>query len=268
MITLYTGTPGSGKSLHLMKVVLRNLKRGKHVIANFPVKLTEQEIKKGWDKRLHFVENKDFTIEMLIEFAIDNDFFEKKLEDQAMVIYDEAGGKFNSRDFNPFERMEWLDFFSQHRKCGFDFILVAQSDRMIDRQIRGMIETMKIHRKMNNYGPFVFLPIPFFVCIEQWYVAKERVSAEFFRYHKSWGNRYDSMKLFEGFKMSDALLEKIKAKEKKDKNSSTKADPVSSKGKNDEIVKVYKQEIAKDKTKEVNLKIPIAAVYKDTEDAS
>lgn len=212
MITLYTGTPGSGKSLHLIQVILKNLKRGKDVISNFPITFTDKEKLRGYHERFFFWTNERMSINNLLEFAYDRGYFDKKKESQCMVIYDEAGGKFNTRDFNAKGRMEWIDFFSQHRKCGFDFILVAQSDRMIDRQIRGFIETEKIHRKINNFGPFAILPFPAFCCIERWYVAKERVSSEFFLYRKKIGNRYDSMKMFEGFKLSAAMLAKIEKK--------------------------------------------------------
>ena len=39
MITAYTGTPGSGKSLHSIRRILQYLKAGKQVIANFPIKV-------------------------------------------------------------------------------------------------------------------------------------------------------------------------------------------------------------------------------------
>lgn len=212
MITLYSGTPGSGKSLHLIQVILKNLKFGRDVICNFPIKFTEKEVKKGYKDRFFYLTNEKITINFLLEFAYDHGYFDKKKESQCMVIYDEAGGKFNTRDFQAKDRMEWIDFFSQHRKCGFDFILVAQSDRMIDRQIRGFVETEKVHRKANNFGPFALIPFPMFVCIEKWYVAKERVGSEFFFYHKKIGSRYDSMKMFEGFKLSKELVDKINKK--------------------------------------------------------
>lgn len=212
MITLYTGTPGSGKSLHLIKVILRNLRLGKDVICNFPIRFTDKEIKRGYDKRFFYKSNREITVLFLLQHAISRGYIDKKRESQCMVIIDEAGGRFNARDFKQSDRMEWIDFFSQHRKLGYDFILVAQSDRMIDRQIRGFIETVKIHRKINNFGPFIFLPLTTFVCIEQWYVAKERVGAEFFVYSKKYSNRYDSFKMFDGFKLSKALIDKIQDK--------------------------------------------------------
>lgn len=213
MITLYSGTPGSGKSLHLIKVILNNLKLGRDVICNFPIKFNDKEKLKGYEDKFFYILNENFTINSLLEHAIDRGYFDKKKESQCMCIYDEAGGKYNTRDFNSKDRMEWIDFFSQHRKCGFDFILVSQSDRMIDRQIRTLFETEKEHRKLNNFGPFAFLPFKYFVAIERWYVAKEKVDVEYFRFKKDIGNRYDSMKMFDGFKLSPELLKKVKFRE-------------------------------------------------------
>jgi zona occludens toxin len=260
MITLYDGTPGSGKSLHLIKTILNNLKWGRDVICNFAIKFTDKEIQRGYDKRFYYVTNEKLTINYLIEHAIDHEYFEKKKESQCLVVYDEAGGKFNTRDFQQKDRMEWIDFFSQHRKCGFDFILVAQSDRMIDRQIRGFIETEKVHRKINNYAFFWILPFPVFVAIERWYVAKERVGAEFFMYHKSWGSHYDSMKMFDGFKMSPELLKKIQDKKRSsgDQELDVKKDEVQEdeKFKNDESMKKFIDDYN-------SLNVPMAAVFKN-----
>ncbi len=222
MITLYSGTPGSGKSLHLIKVILRNLSYGREVICNFPITFTKAEIEKGYDKRFFYKTNDEITVNSLLEFAIDHDYFEKKKESQCVVIIDEAGGRFNSRDYSSKDRSQWIDFFSQHRKAGFDFILVAQQDRMIDRQIRGFVETEKVHRKTNNFGPFKYLRKPLFVCIENWYVAKQRVGAEYFFFKKKVADRYDSYRMFEGFKMSPELLAKIEAR--KNGNQETKLD--------------------------------------------
>jgi len=212
MITLYSGTPGSGKSLHAVSLALRVLGWNRMVIANFALQFTENQIKKGFDKRFFYMPNEEITIDNLILFAIDNGMIEKKKESQCLVIVDEAGGRFNCRDFKNSNRSEWIDFFSQHRKCGYDFLLVAQNDRMIDRQIRGYIETEKKHRKCNNFGPFFILPFPLFVAVEYWYAAKTRVGSEFFIFRKSLAERYDSMKMFSGFKLSAELLKKIEAK--------------------------------------------------------
>ncbi len=213
-LSLYTGTPGSGKSLHLVEEIVNWLHKGKDVITNFAIILTPEEIAKGMEKHIFYVSPQDFSVNTLLEHAIDHDYIEKKKEGQCLVVYDEAGGKYNTRNVGAADRTEWIDFFSQHRKLGYDIILSCQGEKMIDRQIRTCIETEFIHRKVNNFGLFFLLPFSLFVCIERWYVAKERVGSSFFRFKKKYGNRYDTMKLFEGFKMSPALLKKIEEKKK------------------------------------------------------
>lgn len=214
MITLYTGTPGSGKSFHSISVILRALSFRQMVIANFPIKFTAREIKRGYDKRFYYWTNEEINIENLIVFALDNGMIEKAKESQCLVVIDEAGGRFNCRDFAKSDRRNWIDFFSQHRKIGYDFILVAQNDRMLDRQIRGYIETEKKHRKANNFGPFGFLPFTLFVAVENWYTAKQRVGSEFFLFRQKIADRYDSMRMFSGFTISPELIAKIEARRK------------------------------------------------------
>ena len=80
-----------------------------------------------------------------------------------LLIVDEAGILFNSRDWMVrAEEAEKVDkFFSQSRKFGYDVILVAQSDRMIDRQIRDLAEYLVRHFNMRKYWYFAWLPFKF-----------------------------------------------------------------------------------------------------------
>lgn len=214
-IKLYTGTPGSGKSFCSIELITDYLCQKKDVIANFALNFSPKQKKKGWEERFHYWPNETITINNLVEHAIQNNYIGKRLEGQCLVVIDEAGGRFNSRDFQQHDRMEWLDFFSQHAKLGFDFLLVAQMDRMIDRQIRGLIETEYIHRKINNFGVFKFLPLKVFVQVEYWYVLRQRVKAEYYFFRKKTANMYDRYKMFSGFKLSDELLAKIENIQKK-----------------------------------------------------
>lgn len=212
MISLYSGTPGSGKSVHLIIQMLNALRWGKHVIANFPIKFNKKEIKKGYEQRFHFWTNENITVDNLINFSVDYDIITKQKEGQVLIVIDEAGGRFNCREYSRSDRAVWIDFMSQHRKLGFDILLVAQNDRMLDRQIRGYIETEVKHRKVNNFGPFWIIPWPVFVGIEYWYTAKQKVESSFFIYRPSIGKRFDTAKLFSGFKLSAELLKKIEDK--------------------------------------------------------
>ena len=94
--------------------------------------------------------------------------------------------------------MEWVKFYSQHRKLGYNVILVAQNDRMIDRQIRALIEYEIKHRKANNFGTIgMFIPVPFFAAVNYWYGVRERIGVEFFTYKKKYSKLYDSYAIFD-----------------------------------------------------------------------
>lgn len=198
MISLYSGTPGSGKSLHASRDIIRWCKRGKGVITNFPC--TMNQVKKAKSTPL-YLDNSELTVKALTDYARKNHKVGK--EGQTLVVIDECQVKFNSRDFNKKDRMDWVVFFTQHRKYGFDFILIAQYDRMIDRQIRCLIENEVKHRKLNNYGfgggvlTLLTLGRSWFIAIEYWYGGnKLKLSEEVFAYRKVYGTIYDTFALF------------------------------------------------------------------------
>lgn len=199
MIYLYTGTPGSGKSFHAAKDIVRRLKRGGSLIANFPVNL--QAIKKVKGNFI-YKDNSEFTVDYLVKHAKENHVIGK--ENQSLVVIDEAQVIFNCRDFARKDRFEWVKFYSQHRKLGYNVILIAQNDKMIDKQIRALVEYEVKHRKINNYGiAGILCSLTFqtyFVAIEYWYGMKgkeSRLSASFFRYNKKYSQIYNSYELFE-----------------------------------------------------------------------
>jgi len=192
MITLYSGTPGSGKSLHLASQILLNLKFGRNVIANFNV---NEKMLSKYKGKFFCMENEFLTVERLVEFA-------KKMhkvgkENQTLLAIDEAQLKFNCRDYDMYDRKEWINFFLQHRKIGFSVIMVCSFDRMLDRQMRNLIEYEIKHRKVNNYGPGMFIPLKTFVAIEYWYGAKQKISSNFFIYKWWYRKFYDSYKMFD-----------------------------------------------------------------------
>lgn len=69
-------------------------------------------------------------------------------------------------------------------------VLVAQFDRMLDRQIRSLIEYEWIHRKVSNFGIqgkliSAFCGGKLFVAVKVWYPMKEKVGSEFYMYRKN-----------------------------------------------------------------------------------
>lgn len=195
MIDLYSGTPGSGKSLHVARDIFIKLNIKKEcVIANFPVNLNL--IRKKSREKFLYLDNSELTVNALIDFAKKNHIIGK--ENQTLLVIDECQTFFNPREFARKDRLEWNNFFSQHRKLGFSVILVTQNDRLIDRQIRALIEYETKHRKVNNFKVGKLLPIPTFACVTYWYGVREKLDVSFFFMRKKYSNLYDSYKMFEG----------------------------------------------------------------------
>jgi len=192
MISLYTGTPGSGKSYHAVYEILRRVKRKNKntVIANFPLNLENK-----YKDNFMYLDNSELTIDFLVNYAIKNNI--PGVEGQTLVVIDEAQIIFNSREWgtNSKKRLDWIKFFSQHRKYGYNFILIAQFDRMIDRQIRCLIEYEMAHMKINNY--FILLPFTLFLCVQRWYGQKMKLDHEIIRYSKKVAKCYNSYSTFD-----------------------------------------------------------------------
>ena len=197
MIYLYSGTPGSGKSLHASRDIYFKLKYKKeNVIANFAI--NEDIFKKSKKQfgKFTYISNHNLNVKWLVNYAKENHIENK--EGQTLVIIDECQVFFNPREFNKPDRLMWNNFFSQHRKLGFNIILVSQNDRLIDRQIRVNIEYNVIHRKINNFKIGQLLPVKAFSAVTYWYGVREKLGVEFFIYRKKYGEDfYNSFKMFD-----------------------------------------------------------------------
>lgn len=199
MITLYSGTPGSGKSLHLANVIWNRLRNDRAVIANFPIDIDKIKGKRKTVGSFTYLDMSELTVDYLMDYARRNHKYGK--ENQTLLIIDECAVIFNSRAWDAKDRMKWIIFFQQHRKLGYNVILVSQQDRMIDRQIRGFIEYEIKHRCVNNFKMFgkilgILSAGKLFIAIEYWYGMRERIGAEFFRLNRRKASIYDTFKIF------------------------------------------------------------------------
>lgn len=200
MICVYTGTVGSGKSYHAMyEAVLKvkSLRKRAGVVANFPIKFTEREVKKGIDKRWHFLDGENLTPAALIRLSVENDWLGH--ESSSLLIIDEAAVYFNARDWqlSGKQRMEWIKFFAQSRKFGYDVIMIAQDVRMIDRQIRSIAEYTVKHIKLRNYIWLKLLPVQLFAHVWHWTGGSFKGTVRFLLYKPWVAKRYDTMRLFD-----------------------------------------------------------------------
>lgn len=194
MIYFYSGTPGSGKSLHVAKdIYTKLLSRKQNVICNFQI--NQNLLKKKKRGNFLYVPNFDISPKFFIDYAKQNHVSGK--EGQTLVVIDECQIIFNPRNWQDKDRLSWIEFFTKHRHYGYNFILVSQFDRLVDRQIRALFEYEVIHRKVNNFKIGMFFPVKVFVAVTYWYGVKERVGAEFFFYKKKWGRLYDTFADFD-----------------------------------------------------------------------
>lgn len=201
MIYLYSGTPGSGKSLHQARDIRRLLRqRGRLLVTNYPLDLSSVKCVRA----THIYLSNDELTPSVLE-GVARDFFAggHPREGAIKLYIDEAQLLFNARTWNEKGRRDWLSFFSQHRKFGFDVFLVAQFDLMIDRQIRSLIEYEVQHRAVGNYGMAgwlisMLLGGGWHCAISRWYAGRQRLGASFFRASRHVCAIYNTWATFNG----------------------------------------------------------------------
>lgn len=215
MIWLYTGTPRSGKSYHIARDIYRVLNRGGNVIANFPINLDLWVDRKGVNRcKGHFLylENpapydlSRCTLSPYFLFKYAQAFFKRDkhnriIESQCILVFDEAQLIFNSRTWNEAGRREWISFFTQHGKFGYDIVFITQYDRFIDRQVRGLCEYEIKHRNLRNYKIFGRIVARLcggnlFMALTYWCGVKELEHKEMFRGKKLIYELYDTHEVF------------------------------------------------------------------------
>lgn len=203
LIELYSGTPGSGKSLHAAEIIYWRLTVGKPVIGNFYI---EPAYIKKYKNTYFYVPNEEMTPEVLYDFS--KTYFAEPgreyKEDSILLVIDECQLLFNARAWSRTDRAGWLSFFTQHRKYGYLVILVAQNDRMLDRQVRSLIEYEEVHRKVSNFGLFGaflkgILHKDVFFSVRRWYPLKEKVGLYMFVPKKRYYCLYDTRAIFDNF---------------------------------------------------------------------
>jgi len=146
-----------------------------------------------------FSKNKYFDVDFFYKYA--KKFHKKGVEGQTLIVIDEAQMvmspsviKLKCQEDKNY-RVDLLEFFTQHRRLGFNIILVSQFDKLIDAQVRCLFEYDCKHRKANNFSfgwLFSLFKISLFVQVQYWYCINQKLSASFFTYSKKYSRIYDS----------------------------------------------------------------------------
>ena len=88
MIVLYSGTPGSGKSLDTARTIYNWCRRGAPIICNFPLNADNIHVKRKKD--IHFIPNGELDPDELVSFS--RTYFAGRpcKEDSILLVIDEA----------------------------------------------------------------------------------------------------------------------------------------------------------------------------------
>lgn len=190
MIEVMQGSPGSGKSAAAVSRAMMHIRKGGVVAANF--KLID-----GWadivsSKNVLSMVSKSFRYKHAC--SMHNRFFhvnslaaikqidpralscgvykdkERYSEGNGLLILDETQLVFNSRKWE--KNFEWIEFFTQHRKIGWNVLLIAHSIEMIDSQIRPLAEYESRFRNLQKVKfpiiGFPLSPVPLFLVIRRY----------------------------------------------------------------------------------------------------
>lgn len=194
MIEIQQGTPGSGKSAAAVARAIMHLKKGGVVAANFSLVdgWAEQIASRSLLARLPFGMGADYAHKKALDlhgrfFRVDsldaiNKIQPRKLatglhkdkggysEGAGLLLLDECQLIFNSRRWQ--DNLPWIEFFTQHRKLGWNIILIAHTLEMIDSQIRPLAEYESRFRNLQKLKIPVlglpFSPFPLFLVIRRY----------------------------------------------------------------------------------------------------
>lgn len=185
MVYFYTGTPGSGKSLHMAQVVHDAIWAGKNVIANFEVNEGYFEGARRPERLGKFIHVSNrgwlenaYTTRQTVDpatgsmrkgvvppgrwsyldglYSFARQFHERDRkgnikEGQTLLVLDECQELFNNRNWAKSDRLDWVAFFREHRKYGYEIYLISQDDKVIDKQVRAILQFKVEHRSVKNF---------------------------------------------------------------------------------------------------------------------
>jgi hypothetical protein len=131
---LVTGKLGSGKSLITVAKMAEYLNEGRMVATNLD--LNPQHMVNPWAKKTRIIRVPDKPTILdfkMLPVPYEGDYDEEKT---GLLVLDECGTWFNSRDYRDKTRGEVINYLLHIRKMGWDVMLIVQNISMIDSQVR------------------------------------------------------------------------------------------------------------------------------------
>lgn len=135
-VYIVTGKLGGGKSLLSVRRIQETLYSGLPVVTNLDLSLHKLVGKRARNTRVIRVPDKPTIIDFEA-MGIGNRSYDESLN--GLLVLDECGTWFNSRNWNDPSRKQVNDWFLHARKLGWDVILIIQDVSLLDSQARSAI---------------------------------------------------------------------------------------------------------------------------------
>jgi hypothetical protein len=170
MITIVQGVPGGGKSLFAIEKIWWALCNGRHVwtnidlVAYWPILIVLSKVWRAWLWTPEAIMRRALRLRGLYHriHHFSELPWDTAPEGSRLLVLDEVQLMFNARDASREKRgSQFLAWFSQSRKIGFETYLIAQDHKMIDAQIRSLAETLVTSSSMVRWcANFMLISIP------------------------------------------------------------------------------------------------------------
>lgn len=209
-VSLVVGTPGSGKSYYSVRAIAHAVQKGRVVATNVELvddwaeRLARQNPLRRLSKRAVARRAEQYRSRVLVSDDL-AELFRIRLhgsgEGRGLMVLDEAHNWMNARSWQAGGRDEVVRFFTQHRKLGWDVLLITQDEQNIDRQVRSLFEYLVRLRNLRNFKVMGvrLVPVSFFIAIWSWSANQKMiVKREAFRLHRPTARLYDSMAVSHG----------------------------------------------------------------------
>ena len=153
-VYVVTGKLGSGKTLACVGKIRDALFQGRPVATNLDINLEKLVGKKAKNVRLYRVPDHP-TADDLIALGTGNPSYDESKN--GLLVLDECGTWFNSRDWNSQGRRALIDWLLHARKWGWDFLPIIQDLGAMDKQARKSVAEHVVYcRRMDRMSiPFL-----------------------------------------------------------------------------------------------------------------
>ncbi|GHD52511.1 Zonular occludens toxin (Zot) [Marinobacter persicus] len=165
-----TGKLGSGKTLAAVGKIKDKLIEGRPVATNLDLRLNKLVGPKAKKTVVYRLPDKP-TVHDMKAIGSGNETYEE--EKNGLIVLDECGTWFNSRDWQDKDRRPLIDWLLHARKLGWDIIFIIQDVSMIDKQARKSVGEHVVYcRRLDR------LKVPFIDSLYRFVFSKDMPKAK------------------------------------------------------------------------------------------